>query len=365
MHRLEIDELAAPVVGRIFDEYIAGRGLRAIAEALTQDAIPSPSAHDPARNRHRQSSGGAWSKSAIRSILCNPRYTGRQVWNRQRRDEDLVDIENVALGHVSKMRWNDRADWVWSADVVHEPIVDAETFAEAQRIMAVGRSRPLTSKRPEHKHTYILSGIVTCALCKRRMAGQQTGGRSLYRCRYPLDYVLAEGIGHPRSVAVGERVIIERLDEWLLRLFDDDNIDETVDALVAAQGEDSGGRTSRTEAANKKLVDCDRRLGKLRAALEADADPTVVGQWIREVQGERLAAERALVEAKPPARLSREQLRAMLSELDIAAAVRNADAKAKRDLYASLGLELTYDPGARRVRVRAEGWATVRVGGGT
>jgi site-specific DNA recombinase len=28
--------------------------------------------------------GLAWSKGAVRVILTNPRYTGRQVWNRQR-----------------------------------------------------------------------------------------------------------------------------------------------------------------------------------------------------------------------------------------------------------------------------------------
>jgi hypothetical protein len=39
--------------------------------------VPCPSAHDRARNRHR--SGIAWSKSAVRVILTNPRYTGRQA----------------------------------------------------------------------------------------------------------------------------------------------------------------------------------------------------------------------------------------------------------------------------------------------
>src|SRR5579884_3566703 len=59
LHRLEPDPDAAPVVRRIFDEYAAGRGLYAIAEGLTRDGIPSPSAHDPARNRHRDTR--AWS----------------------------------------------------------------------------------------------------------------------------------------------------------------------------------------------------------------------------------------------------------------------------------------------------------------
>ncbi|MHB1852652.1 MAG: recombinase family protein, partial [Acidimicrobiales bacterium] len=37
LHRLEPDPDAAPVVRRIFDEYVAGRGLYAIAEGLTRD----------------------------------------------------------------------------------------------------------------------------------------------------------------------------------------------------------------------------------------------------------------------------------------------------------------------------------------
>src|SRR6185437_12359491 len=79
LHRLEPDPIAAPVVRRIYREYIAGHGLHAISEGLTRDGIPCPSAHDPARNTHRQ--GVGWPKSAIIVILTNPRYTGRQVWN--------------------------------------------------------------------------------------------------------------------------------------------------------------------------------------------------------------------------------------------------------------------------------------------
>src|SRR5215467_7108112 len=118
LHVLAIDERAAAVVVRIFAEFLAGAGIYAIAERLTRDAIPCPSAHDPGRNRHR--CGLAWSKSAVRAILMNPRYTGRQVWNRQRKDEVLLDVNDVALGHTTKMRWNDTGKWIWSDQPVHE-----------------------------------------------------------------------------------------------------------------------------------------------------------------------------------------------------------------------------------------------------
>jgi site-specific DNA recombinase len=42
----------------------------------------------------------------VRVILANPRYTGRQIWNKQRTDEVLLDVDDVALGHTPVMRWN-------------------------------------------------------------------------------------------------------------------------------------------------------------------------------------------------------------------------------------------------------------------
>ena len=84
----------------------------AIAEGLTRDGILSPSQPDPARNRHR--TGEGWNKGAVRAILMNPRYTGRQVWNKQRKDEVLLDVKNVNEGYETKLRWNDEERWVWS-----------------------------------------------------------------------------------------------------------------------------------------------------------------------------------------------------------------------------------------------------------
>src|SRR5699024_11449505 len=90
----------------------------ALAEHLTREEIPSPSAQDRKRNRHR--SGIAWSKGAVRVVLTNPRYTGFQVWNKQRKDEVLLDVRDVSLGYTTKLRWNDRDKWVWSDQPVQD-----------------------------------------------------------------------------------------------------------------------------------------------------------------------------------------------------------------------------------------------------
>jgi Recombinase len=92
--------------------------------------------------RHRPGgpARGAWNKFAVRAILVNPRYTGHQVWNKQRKDEVLIDVDDVALGHTTKLRWNDTDKWLWSEKIVQTPIIDRAIFDEVQAMIA-GRPR--------------------------------------------------------------------------------------------------------------------------------------------------------------------------------------------------------------------------------
>jgi site-specific DNA recombinase len=51
------------------------------------------------------------------------------------------------------------------------------------------------------------------------------------------------------------------------------------------------------EAARRSVADCDQRLAKYRAGLEAGMDPGLVAQWTAEVRAQRLRAEQRL---RPP-----------------------------------------------------------------
>jgi site-specific DNA recombinase len=197
LHKLDIDPEAMPVVVRIFAEFAAGSGIYAIAEGLTRDGIPSPSAHDPQRNSHR--CGIAWNKFAVRAILSNPRYTGHQVWNRQRKDEVLIDVEDVALGHTAKLRWNEAGKWVWSDKIVHPPIIDRKDFEHVQALLSARASDPAKHKPHRSQHPYALRGCVWCGLCSRRMQGHWVNHAPYYRCRFPADYALASRVEHPRA----------------------------------------------------------------------------------------------------------------------------------------------------------------------
>ena len=230
LHALEIDDSAAGVVERIYGLFLDGHGLLAIAEHLTRHGIPCPSAHDPRRNSHR--CGIAWSKGAVRAILTNPRYTGRQVWNKQRKDEVLIDVNDVALGHTTKMRWNDGDQWIYSEKVVHPALVSDDTFAEVQQMLA-GRSGG-QHKPHRSKHDYALRGLLVCGLCDRRMQGHWANAAPYYRCTFATEYGLANRVQHPRNVTLRQDAILGPLDKWLFRKFDARHLAQTIDELTAA-----------------------------------------------------------------------------------------------------------------------------------
>jgi site-specific DNA recombinase len=68
-------------------------------------------------------------------IVTNPRYTGRQVWNKQRKQETLLDIEDVAAGYETKLKWNGQEKRIWSDNVAHEPLISVEEFEAAQALL--------------------------------------------------------------------------------------------------------------------------------------------------------------------------------------------------------------------------------------
>ena len=144
-----------------------------------------------------------------------------------------------------------------------------------------------------------------------------------YRCRYPAEYALANKVEHPRTVYLREDAVVPKLDEWLLQLFDEDHLDETCEALAVASEVDEATE-ARAEGARHKIADCDRRLAKYRAALQADVDPAMIAGW--------MAALR-----------------------DIVAVLANADPRLKAEVYAELGVSITYNHEKRLVVAEATG----------
>lgn len=121
------------------------------------------------------------------------------------------------------------------------------------------------------------------------------------------------------------------------------------------------------------VAECDAKLARYRAALEAGADPAVVAGWIAETQAERQRVEQRQhtpVEEKADTapHFSQEQIIAIVEKLgDLVSALRDAEPEHKLEVYRSLGLNLTYDPETQTVRASVDlathRWDSVRVRG--
>ncbi len=355
LHKLDLDPEAAPVVERIFAEFTAGHGFYAIAEGLTRDGIPSPSAHDPKRNSHR--CGIAWNKFAVRAILINPRYTGHQVWNKQRKDEVLIDVDDVGLGHVTKLRWNDTGKWLWSDKIVQPPIIDRESFDQVQAMIAGRAHTPAAHKAHRAQRPYALRGCVWCGLCGRRMQSHWVHDTAYYRCRFAAEYALANQVEHPLSINLREDAVIGRVDRWLIREFAPHRLRETIIDLAAAQRAESATCVDDDHGeAVLMIAECDRKLAQYRAALDAGGNSVTVAAWIAEIEAEK---GRYQIAARPAGtrhrRMSEAEIKAIVDRLaGLVRVLADADPNDKSEIFRQLGLRLTYHPGRQIVEAQVQ-----------
>jgi site-specific DNA recombinase len=192
----------------------AGRHSAArITRALNDAGIPCPSASDPKRNPHR--SGAGWTLRTVAAILANPRYTGRQVWNRQRTDFDLVDPANTGLGHRQVQRWNLPEGWVISKHPAHPALVSEADFIAAQEASAPRGPAGPAARR------YLLAGLLACGRCGRRLESAWSNGKPAYRCRHGYTSATGPEHGRPKNIYIREDQILPHLAAMAILLADD------------------------------------------------------------------------------------------------------------------------------------------------
>ncbi|OJF10745.1 recombinase family protein [Couchioplanes caeruleus] len=353
LHKLEPDPITAPVVERIFVEYIAGRGMTSIARGLTQDGIPCPSAYDRGRNPHRRTE--VWETTAIRAILQNPRYTGRQVWNRARTDEVLIDVDDVALGHEARHRWNHPSEWVWSNTEAHTPLISTDVFERAQQTVKARGTRGDAGKAPRRsRHPYLFRGLLRCALCGRVMAGSVNHGRIYYRCKASRDYVRQHEIAHPPVLYVRQESITDPVDRFLSEELGQARLPDTLRriadashraALAEHQKDDEAPRLRTT------IAECDAKTVRYRATLDAGGDPALVAGWISETTAIKKAAQARLgLTQVPPERMTEQQIAAIVEAFGgLLGLLRRAERQDRAEIYTRIGLQMIYRPGTETV----------------
>ena len=273
------------VVRAIFDAYLAGSGgLLQIRDHLNADPdrYPRPVPIDPTMAR------GRWSRSSIREVLRNPKYTGYQVWNRKARK----------TGHN---RPNPPETWIWSDEPSHAAIVTREEYDAVQlRAKANARSRQgvsATDARPTAHTNYLYRGLLHCGICGLRMWGNHRRTSTYYVCQPSHQRSVNIPEGHPKSVYLNEARLNDAVLGFLgTALFGPERLEYWEHVLEVADEPDQGApAASRAAEVECEIVDFKRRLDRQVLNLEADE----ITQSLRRHIAERVTElEDAITERK-------------------------------------------------------------------
>ena len=169
-----------------------------------------------------------------------------------------------------------------------------------------------------------------------------------YRCEFKeQEQSRHPGMDHPRTVYLREDVLCRALDRWIAKAFAPDRLTATLTALAHASAAANAAEalTPEQAQARKMVKECERRLARYQAALEAGADPAVVTQWINEAQADKEAARKKL--DTPPAATRRKETPLSADQ------IREITEREKSPLYEALGITISYEHTGRAATVRS------------
>ncbi len=161
-------EHLAQVVRDIFNLYQTGQRVADIVRHLNEAAIPSPK-------------GKRWADSTIRHILRDSSYRGQAYYNRKQTIHQAVgQPRKLGRGHLKEPRYQLRPsqDWI----TIEVPAIISEQLWQDVQDMLEQNKR--FSARNNHKHLYLLRGLLTCGVCGYTLTGRTARDRQIYYCRY-------------------------------------------------------------------------------------------------------------------------------------------------------------------------------------
>ena len=178
-HKLVPNPETAPIIREIFTLRLQGLGYTGIARLLNGRGVPSPGAYlyqcgISKQEKYRDAIWAAWN---IKEILRDEVYLGHLIQGKR---------TNVAYKQARKERSAPSDEWRVFRNA-HEPLIDEDTFAAAQRITAENRRTYEESlgKADDLKIPSLFRGRVFCgdcgkALVRRHVYNRRQDGRIYY-----------------------------------------------------------------------------------------------------------------------------------------------------------------------------------------
>lgn len=225
-HQLVIDPEAAEVVRMIYNWYAEGISASGITKRLNALHIPTPSEYKTQRGCKgfvSHSSGGkklgTWSITTINSILRDEVYIG-----------NLVQGKYKSISYRSKqMVPNEQENWI-VVEGTHEAII-----SDAQFAIVHDRLARHTRVSPKNTETYLLSGMVFCGSCGRRLNRCTTNGYGSYRCptrTYAADQCNCPSVSEKKLMSITLRAVQKQIDLLV----------DAKKAIETARTQSAGGR---------------------------------------------------------------------------------------------------------------------------
>ena len=178
-HKLAPNPETAPIIKEIFALRLQGLGYMGIARLLNGQGVPSPGAYLYQRGLSKQEKyrDAIWAAWNIKEILRDEVYLGHLVQGKR---------TNVSYKQARKERNAPASEWRVFRNA-HEPLIDEDTFAAAQRITAENRRAYEESlgKADGLKTPSLFRGLVFCgdcgkALVRRHVYNRRQDGRVYY-----------------------------------------------------------------------------------------------------------------------------------------------------------------------------------------
>ena len=172
----EIDPEQAAVIRRIYERFLAGQSLAAIADDLNADGVPTASG------------AGKWQRGTVESILRNEKYKGDAILNKTYTKDCLSKKVLPNNGERAKYYVGNN----------HPAIIDKATFGRVQEELArrIGKRKVkqvgTTTAQGKYCGKYALTELLVCGECGtpyRRCTWNVRGERRIvWRCISRLDY---------------------------------------------------------------------------------------------------------------------------------------------------------------------------------
>lgn len=223
-----IDDSAAPIIRKIFNDYVSGIKATDIAKNLNAAGI-------------KTKAGDNWTRVKIGKVLTNKKYAG--IYE----SYDVQSEEKIPS------------------------IIDLETFEAAQQILAKNKK---AGGRNKSKYKYLLSGKIKCGECESAMCGNAAPidrARTKIRCYYTCQGKKENRGCKAKSIHrdLVENLVLENTMQIILQ---DNFIDKIADKIIELN-ELEDDSTSLIKAFEAEIAEIESKIDNIMKAIEDGIAP--------------------------------------------------------------------------------------------